>query len=96
MEMNESEPIDDVSKADRRCRNYANRRAWDKTGGQSGYWPVGIRHIDGMNMTWALVRNMGTCRCDVKGETQVSDPHQCESTDAQHRGGRLRSSDEAE
>jgi hypothetical protein len=41
------------------------------------------------------VWNVGTCRLNVKGEIQVSDPHKNESTDVRHRGGTTRSSDEA-
>jgi hypothetical protein len=40
----------------------------------------------------AFVWNLGTCRPDVKGETQVGGPHERESTDAGHRGGAARSS----
>ena len=45
-----------------------------------------------MNLNQALVWNMGTCRPDVKGETQVRGPHKGESTDAGHRDGLTRSS----
>ena len=38
------------------------------------------------------MRNVGTCRPDAKGETQVGRPHKSESTDAGHRGGPTRSS----
>lgn len=34
----------------------------------------GTRHIGGVNPDQALVRNVGTCRLDVKGEIQVVDP----------------------
>ena len=40
------------------------------------------------------MRNLGTCRFDVKGEFQVGGPHEGESTDARHRGGAIRSRDE--
>ncbi len=46
-----------------------------------------------MNSEQALVRNMRTCRPDVKGEAEVGEPPS-ESTDAGHRGGPSRSSDE--
>ena len=46
-----------------------------------------------MNSEQALVRNMRTCRPDVKGEADVENP-QSKSTDAGHRGGSARSSDE--
>jgi len=36
-------------------------------------------------------RNLGTCRSDVKGEVQVGSPHKGESTEAEHRGGAVRS-----
>jgi hypothetical protein len=45
-----------------------------------------------VNLNQALVWNAGTCRPDVKGETQMSGPHKGESTDAGHRGGLTRSS----
>lgn len=44
-----------------------------------------------MNPEQAWIRNMRTCRSDVKGEAQVETPRG-ESTDAEHRGGLLRSS----
>ena len=47
-----------------------------------------------MNSEQALVRNMRTCRPDVKGESDAVKPH-VKSTDAGHRGGLSRSSDEA-
>jgi hypothetical protein len=40
----------------------------------------------------ALVRNMGTCRRDAKGEREVSRPHDAERTDARHRDGAARTS----
>jgi hypothetical protein len=45
-------------------------------------------------MILAFEWNLGTCRSDAKGEIQVED-HKDESTDAEHRGGLPRSSDEA-
>lgn len=47
-----------------------------------------------MNLVLALVRNVGTCRPDAKGEGQVGGPHKPQSTDAGHRGGAARISDE--
>jgi hypothetical protein len=49
--------------------------------------PIGIRHIGGVTLIQALVRNLGTCRSDVKGEIQVEGLLKDESTDAGHRGG---------
>jgi len=45
--------------------------------------------------TQALVGNVGTCRLDAKGENRRSSPLKVKSTDARHRGGAARSSDEA-
>jgi hypothetical protein len=42
----------------------------------------------------ALVRNVGTCRSDAKGEAQANGLREGESTDAGHRGGVARSRDE--
>jgi len=46
-----------------------------------------------MNTDQALIRNMGTCHPDAKGEVRALTPRD-ESTDAGYRGGLLRSSDE--
>ena len=43
-----------------------------------------------MNLSLALVWNVGTCRPDAKGEIQVGGPHEGESTDAGHGGGPTR------
>jgi hypothetical protein len=34
----------------------------------------GVRHEGGVSVVWALVRNVGTCDSDAKGEIQVADP----------------------
>lgn len=44
-----------------------------------------------MTLTQALVRNVGTCRPDAKGEAQADSIRKSESTDAGHRGGVARS-----
>jgi hypothetical protein len=54
----------------------------------------GVRHEGGVTTAQALVRNSGTCRCDVQGEVQAGAPGKGESTDAQHRGGVARGSAE--
>lgn len=53
--------------------------------------PLGIRHIGGVTLTQASVRNLGTCRPDAKGEIQAEGLRKDESTDAGHRGGDVRS-----
>lgn len=67
---------------------------WDESGGRPAYRPGGIRHKGGVSLTRALVWNVGTCRLDGKGETQAGGPCKGESTDARHRGGVARSSEE--
>ena len=42
--------------------------------GGPAYCLDGIRHKGGVNLIQALVWNVGSCRPDVKGETQVEDP----------------------
>lgn len=54
----------------------------------------GIRHKGGVSLTEALLGNVRTCGPDAKGEIQVGSPHEGESTDAGHRGGVARSSEE--
>jgi hypothetical protein len=39
----------------------------------------------------ALVRNLGTCRSDVKGEAQADSLRESRSTNAEHRDGDARS-----
>ena len=38
------------------------------------YWPDDLRHEDGVNLIQAFMWNVGTCRSDAKGETQVEAP----------------------
>jgi hypothetical protein len=42
----------------------------------------------------ALMRNVGTCRSDAKGEAQADSFCKGQSTDAEHRDGGARSRDE--
>ena len=58
------------------------------------YCSGGVRHGGGVTWIQALMWNVGTCRPDVKGETQAGGPREGESTDAGHGGGGVRSSDE--
>lgn len=53
--------------------------------------PIGIRHKGGVTLIQALVRNLGTCRPDAKGEIQAEGLRKDESTDAGRRGGDARS-----
>jgi hypothetical protein len=42
--------------------------------GKLAYCLSGVRHKDGATLIQALVWNVGTCRSDDKGETQVEEP----------------------
>jgi len=48
--------------------------ACDKAREVPAYGPSGDRHEGGASPVQALVRNVGTCRPDAKGEPQVVDP----------------------
>ena len=69
-------------------------REWlarDKVGGKPVYCPTGVRHEGGVTLIQALVRNVGTCRPDAKGEAQADSLRKGQSTDAGHRDGVVRS-----
>ena len=66
-----------------RLRRVENDKAMSKPGsctdpGQAqrvpAYWLSGIWHEGGVNLVQALLRNVGTCRSDGKGEIQAEDP----------------------
>jgi hypothetical protein len=57
--------------------------------------PTGVRHEGGVTLRQAPIRNTGTCRPDVKGETQAVSRREGLSTDAGHRGGGARSREES-
>jgi hypothetical protein len=71
-----------------------NSLARDKSGGWPDCCPGGIRHEGGVTLNQASMWNAGTCRSDAKGEIQIGGPYEDESTDAGHRGGATRISDE--
>jgi hypothetical protein len=48
--------------------------ARDEARGKPADCPSGDRHRDGVSPAQALVRNVGTCRLDAKGDLQVVDP----------------------
>jgi len=51
-------------------------RVQDETWGRPVYCPSGLRCKGGMNLIQAFARDLGTCRFDDKGETQVEDPRE--------------------
>ena len=94
-ETNASEPL-------MTCRNVLNRRRnrdLDFYPASKGWevpadGPTGVRHEGGVTLRQAPIRNTGTCRPDVKGETQAVSRREGPSTDAGHRGGGARSREE--
>jgi hypothetical protein len=44
--------------------------------GIPAYCLGGVRHKGGVNLIQALLRNVGTCRSDAKGEAQVEAPQE--------------------
>jgi hypothetical protein len=70
-----------VSEPSRSCRKRRDAietrlqlLAWDKSGGRPANCPDGGRHKDGVSPAQALVRNMGTCRPDAKGDPRSGRP----------------------
>lgn len=49
-------------------------RVQDETWGEPVYCLGGLRCRGGVTLLQAFARNLGTCRFDGKGETQVEDP----------------------
>lgn len=65
--------------------------ARDEGRGKPADCSTGARHEGGVTLYQASVRNVRTCRPDVKGEVQVESLCENESTDAGHRDGDARS-----
>jgi hypothetical protein len=64
------------------------------SGGDLETGPSSTRLGGGVNPDQALLRNVGTCRSDAKGEAQAGSLRKSRSTDAGHRGGAVRSREE--
>ena len=65
--------IDEVAKTEVTSKLVASRTP-GLVQGKPAYRLSGVRHKGGVNLIQALVRNVGSCRPDVKGEAQVEDP----------------------
>ena len=92
---NASEPLMTCRKLSKKCRNRDGRLARDNAQQRPEFRPGGTRHKGGVSSDQALIRNVRTCRSDAKGRVQVDGLHEHASTDAEHRGGAVRSSEEA-
>ena len=99
---------DDVSKCALDIETGSRSLARDEPGGYLIYCPGGVRHGGGASSVQALARNVGTCRPDTdgrsldrlgppvaRGRTPSSGNCEGQSTEAGHRDGPARSSDEA-
>ena len=91
-ETNASEPLMTCRNVFHRRRNrdldvYPASKGWEVPADG----PTGVRHEGGVTLRQAPIRNTGTCRPDVKGETQAVSRREGPSTDAGHRGGGARS-----
>lgn len=66
--------IDEVSKSGDVVKTGDSSRSSGGARRRPAYCPGGVRHKDGMTLIQAFARNVGTCRPDAKGETQVAAP----------------------
>jgi hypothetical protein len=71
---NVSEPLTTCRKRRDVIETRLQSLAWDEAREAPVYCPSGDRHEGGASPAQALVRNVGTCCPDVKGELRVEDP----------------------
>ena len=71
---NASEPLMTCRKRWNVAETRLQRLAWDEARQVPADCPSGDRHEDGVSPALALVRNVGTCRLDAKGDRQAEDP----------------------
>jgi len=67
---------DEVSKLFRRRQNWGGSEIPGLAQGRPVYCLGGVRHKGGANLILAFAWNLGDCRPDDKGETQVEDPRE--------------------
>ena len=90
-ETNESKPLMTCRNPSDGVETGVDGQLRDKSWETSAYCPTGVRHVGGVTLSQALMRKVGTCRPDAKGETQAVSRCEGLSTDAGHRGGGARS-----
>ena len=73
-ETNASEPLMTCRKRMDDVETGGQSLTRDQSEGRPECRSGGIRHEGGVTLSQALVRNVGTCRPDAKGETQVETP----------------------
>ena len=74
MKTNVSEPLKTCRKRVDDVETGSKSLARDEPSGKPVYWLGGVRHGGGVSVVQALMRNVGTCRLDVKGEIQAEAP----------------------
>ena len=89
-----SEPLMTCRKVPWRRRNQERVSLLGQGWGVPDDGPTGVRHEGGVTVILASIRNVRTCRSDVKGAGQAGSPCKTLSTKAEHRGGVARSSEE--
>ena len=94
-ESNASEPWMTCRKPKMMVKTGVGTQLRDKVDGDLFYWSTDLRHIHGETVIQAIVRNVRTCRRDVKGACQAGSTRKVLSTNALHTGGSSRSSMEA-
>jgi hypothetical protein len=71
---NASEPLMTCRKRRNGVKTGAKSLLREKPEGRPADCSGGVRHGGGVSVVLALVRNVGTCCPDAKGEIQVADP----------------------
>ena len=90
METNANKPLKRCRKTPyRRRQNLGSNPIHGKAQGIPVYCLSGVRHKGGVTLDRAHVQNVGTCREKFKRRSRKN-----ESTEAGHRGGTTRNSDE--
>ena len=73
METSVNEPLMKRREVSNDVKTNRSPLGWDKFGSNLITDPSGVRRADGVNLVQALIRNVGTSRLGVKGETQAVD-----------------------
>lgn len=92
---NASEPLMKCRKTESGVETGIETLSRERGGEEPVYSSTDVRHEGSVILIQAWIRNVGTCRFDVKGEAQAGSPRKRLSTDAEHRDGAARSREES-
>jgi hypothetical protein len=102
---NESEPPMKCRDLGTDIRTGVSMQSRDEPGGDTAYWPGGVRHVGGVSLICGFCAERGKARVDAapasdrwagaRGSASSSGNCETSSTDAARAGGPARSSDEA-